>query len=101
MTAGILIRDKYGQDIFGTNTFHHEIDLSLQRSRITVCSFRFPMDIGPGKYTITAALHSKDTHLDDCFHWADSATIFEVSGNYGHPYVGVCKLHPEISVLTR
>jgi lipopolysaccharide transport system ATP-binding protein len=99
VTVGILIRDKYGQDIFGTNSYHHSVSFDLHRNKILTCSFKMRMDIGLGKYTVTAALHSKDTHLDDCFHWADSIALFEVAGNSGHAYIGVCKLYPDIRVI--
>jgi lipopolysaccharide transport system ATP-binding protein len=99
ITVGILIRDKYGQDIFGTNSYNHSVSVDLHRNKILTCAFRMRMDIGPGKYTVTAALHSKDTHLDNCFHWADSIAMFEVAGNAGNSYVGMCKLYPDIKVM--
>ena len=96
VTVGILIRDRLGQDIFGTNTYHHSVSVDLHRDKILTCTFKMRMDLGPGKYTVTAALHSQDTHLSDCFHWADNITLFEIAGNYDNPYIGICKLYPEI-----
>ena len=98
MTVGILIRDKYGQDIFGTNTYHYVIAVDLKRNKMTTCAFTMRMDIGPGKYSVTAALHSHETHLEDCFHWADNIVSFEIAGNCGKQYIGICKLYPEIDV---
>jgi len=98
VTAGILIRDKFGQDVFGTNTFHHELELALRGGCVVMCLFRLRMDIGPGKYTLTAAVHSSDTHLADCFHWADGVASFEVAGNTDKTFVGMCKLYPDITV---
>jgi lipopolysaccharide transport system ATP-binding protein len=59
------------------------------------------MDIGVGKYTVTAALHSDETHLEHCFHWADNITAFEIAGNYGNVHIGVCKLYPEIDIVAQ
>jgi len=101
VTVGILIRDKFGQDIFGTNSYHHSVKVDLHRNKILTCAFKMRMDIGPGKYTVTAALHSSDTHLDDCFHWADNITLFEIAGNYNNTFIGVCKLYPEINVAEK
>jgi lipopolysaccharide transport system ATP-binding protein len=101
LTVGIVIRDKYGQDIFGTNTFHHKVSVRLEQNEYCRCLFKLPMNIGAGKYTLTAALHSKESHLDDCFHWADNIAAFEVAGNCGEYYVGVCKLYPEIEIAIR
>ncbi len=98
ITVGILIRDRFGQDIFGTNTHYHKIKVGIQKDRSYTCEFRMRMDIGPGKYTVVAALHSDATHLDNCFHWSDSVASFEVAGNRDALYVGVCKLYPEIVV---
>lgn len=98
VTVGILIRDKYGQDIFGTNTYHHKLELNLQRDRAYKCVFKIRVDIGPGKYIISSALHTKDTHLENCFHWIDNAASFEIAGTRGNFCIGLCKLYPEIEV---
>jgi lipopolysaccharide transport system ATP-binding protein len=100
VTVGIMIRDKYGQDIFGTNTYHHKVKIELQRNVVVTCLFVVRMDIGPGKYSVTAALHSQDTHLDDCFHWADNIASFEIAGNVNEQFLGLCKLYPEITLST-
>jgi homopolymeric O-antigen transport system ATP-binding protein len=101
VTIGILLRDKYGQDIFGTNTYHHKLALNLRKGMTSTCVFRLRMDLGPGKYTVTAATHSHDTHADDCFHWVDSAAEFEVAGNRDAYFTGVCKLYPVIQVTSK
>lgn len=98
ITIGILIRDKYGQDIFGTNTYHHKLEFNLHRDRAYKCVFKMRVDIGPGKYIISSALHTKDTHLEDCFHWIDNAASFEIAGTRGNFCIGLCKLYPEIEV---
>lgn len=101
VTVGILLRDKYGQDIFGTNTYHHKLALNLRKGTTSACVFKIRMDIGTGKYTITAAVHTQDTHADDCFHWIDAATTFEIAGNYANYFTGVCKLYPDIQVISK
>jgi lipopolysaccharide transport system ATP-binding protein len=96
MTIGIMIRDKFGQDIFGTNSFHHKIAIDFKKDRDYICSFEMPLNIGVGKYSITTAVHSNETHLDNCSHWLDHATDFEVAGIKGNLFVGICKLTPQI-----
>jgi len=96
MTIGIMIRDKFGQDIFGTNTFHHDLNIDFKANQNYTCSFEMPLNIGVGKYSITAAVHSQDTHLDNCSHWLDHATTFEVSGIKDELFVGIAKLSPNI-----
>lgn len=98
ITVGIMIRDKYGQDIFGTNTYHHNVKITTNPQERSVCKFIFDMNIAPGKYSVTAAIHTKDHHLDKCMHWADNIGVFEVSGVEGNYFSGLCKLSPIIEV---
>lgn len=99
MTVGIIIRDKFGQDIFGTNTFHHQKTLDFNKDGKYICTFVMPLNIGPGKYSITAAIHTKDTHLDSCAHWLDGATNFEITGVKDEFFIGLCRLEPEIEFV--
>lgn len=99
MTVGIMIRDRFGQDIFGTNTYHYKLNLDFKANSQYTCSYSMPLNIGIGKYSITAAVHSEDTHLNNCSHWLDNAANFEVAGIIGEPFVGLCNLHPKIVFL--
>ncbi len=98
MTVGIMIRDKFGQDIFGTNTFHHDQVLNFKANESYLCHFAMPLNIGTGKYSITAAVHSEDTHIENCAHWLDHAEDFEVAGIEGNIFAGLCRLEPTITL---
>ncbi|MCM5704930.1 ABC transporter ATP-binding protein [Larsenimonas salina] len=96
VTLGLLIRDRFGQDIFGFNTFQLGETLSFAAGerrfiRISICA-----DIAPGKYTLTAALHSREHHLDDCYWWCDGYLQFEVAGFKHNIFSGVCRLPIEM-----
>ena len=54
------------------------------------------MNIGHGKYTITAALHTGEVHTENCFYWHDKITEFEIAGFTDSPFIGIAKLNPEI-----
>lgn len=97
-TVGIMIRDKFGQDIFGTNTFHHNMPIDFEKDQRYIITFSMPLNIGIGKYSITAAIHSQDQHIDNCSHWIDHAAQFEVAGIVGHLFAGICRLEPTISL---
>lgn len=97
MTVGIMIRDKFGQDIFGTNTFHYKLKLDFKKNKEYICKFEMPLNIGIGRYSITAAVHSQDTHLDNCSHWLDNAASFEVAGVNNNLFAGLCRLEPTIN----
>ena len=97
LTAGILIRDRLGNDIFGTNTYHlasSKTDLS-PGERLTV-DFRFDeLALGVGSYSVTAALHTHDTHIAANFDWWDRAFVFQVVPGDAPGSVGVCALRVE------
>jgi len=96
MTIGFIIKDKFGQDIYGTNTFYHEKNVNFKANQNYTCIFTMPLNIGTGKYSITTAIHSEDKHLDDCSHWLDYAENFEVVGVLGSSFIGLCRLEPNI-----
>ncbi len=98
MTVGILIRDRFGQDIFGTNSHNHNINIDFEANKTYTCCFQMAMNIGRGQYSITAAVHSDYNHLDDCSHWLDHAANFEVSTDHDRQFIGLCKLDPKISI---
>jgi len=97
-TIGIMIKDKFGQDIFGTNSFYLHQHLDFEADKKYHCQFRMPFNIGVGKYSLTAAVHSKEHHLDDCSHWLDYAADFEIAGVIGDMFVGICRLEPKFSI---
>ncbi|UEM20682.1 ABC transporter ATP-binding protein [Skermanella mucosa] len=97
-TVGIMIRDRFGQDIFGINTYLLDQPLSIEEGEYRQVDFTMPMDISPGKYTITAALHTRESHVDQCFHWHDRITTFEVAGIRGPVFAGMCRLQPDLHV---
>jgi len=99
LTIGILIRDRFGQDIFGTNTFHAGVTARCEENHRYVCRFAMDMNLGPGKYSVTAALHTEDIHVASCFNWIDKATDFEVAGIKNGFFTGVARLNPEISCI--
>ena len=97
VTIGILIRDRFGQDIFGTNTHHLRLPILLSKGE--ECRVKYDIDelnLGPGKYTLTAAAHKEDTHLHDCYQWIDAAKSFEVSSGKDFQFVGLSRLKPQV-----
>ena len=98
ITVGIMLRDRFGQDIFGTNTHLKGHSMSLKDGQEITVNYAVIAAVATGKYTITAALHSAENHLMDCFHWCDRIAIFEVAGSRGAPFSGVCDLPTEITI---
>jgi lipopolysaccharide transport system ATP-binding protein len=92
LTLGMMIRDRFGQDIYGTNSHLLRHPFGLKQGESRLVQFRFPMRLAPGKYTITLALHEGLDHSRHCYHWWDNAISFEVSGIRGSPFGGLCNL---------
>ena len=97
LTVGILIRDRFGQDIFGVNSNLLGIDVPTTEGEWQA-DFQMPLELAPGKYTLTAALHADINHLDACYHWKDAAANFEIAGVHGHLFSGVCRLPSTLAV---
>jgi len=98
LTAGIVLRDRFGQDVFGTNSFHLGATLPQNAGAQFSLLFQFPAEIAPGRYTVTAALHSRENHLEQCYYWCDNMGAFEVAGIRGASFAGVCRLPTELYV---
>ena len=97
VTVGIMIRDRFGQDIFGTNTLHQGLSFDLAAGTRHLCRFFMPIDLGAGRYTLTVALHKGLSHDEACIHWYDDAAEFEIAGVRGPLFAGLCRLTPAIS----
>lgn len=92
ITLGLMIRDRFGQDIFGANSFQLGQTLAVEAGTEQRIRLSLKADIAPGKYTITIGLHSREHHLEDCYWWYDSYLQFEVAGFKQHLFSGVCRL---------
>lgn len=97
LTMGLMIRDRFGQDIFGTNTHFMDYPIAMNAGEQRDINLCIPMRLAPGKYTITLALHDGADHTSECYHWWDSALHFEVSGIRGHQFSGICNLSPSVA----
>ncbi len=97
-TCGILIRDRLGYDIFGTNTDNLNASSLGQVDGDVEYIFRFDLNIGPGDYTLTVALHSDRSHVEDNYHWIERALIFKVLPATDFEFIGVSRLSPEAEV---
>lgn len=101
LVLGYLIKDRLGQAIFGTNTYHtKQVLMNMKAGQHVTYRARFPMNLGPGTYSISTALVSTDTHLVDNYEWRDLALVFTVA-NHSHPhFVGNAWIPPKFEVAT-
>lgn len=78
-TIGFMIKDRLGNEIFGTNTYHLNKDIGLfEKGERKIIQFKFLASLGIGNYSISAAIHNSQTHLEGNYDWWDQATTVQV-----------------------
>lgn len=102
LTVGILLRDRLGNEIFGTNTHHLGLADQLRDVRagsVYRLQFSIPkFHLGVGSYSLTVAAHGADTHLAGNYDWWDQALSLEVGFGKGSRFTGVTRLALTASV---
>lgn len=100
LVVGYSIKDRLGQTVFGTNTLHTKDQLvNLTKGQTVYVELAFAVNLGPGNYSVSLALHSAATHIEDNYHWLDCAFIFEVINTDMPYFIGTGFLDTEISQL--
>ncbi|MDR6842915.1 ABC transporter ATP-binding protein [Pseudoxanthomonas sacheonensis] len=99
LVLGYMIRDKQGHVVWGTNTWHtNQVVNGLTAGDRVIYTLKFKCTLGPGSYSISPALVSSDTHLDNNYEWTDNMLVFDVV-NFDHPvFIGTNWLDAEFSV---
>jgi lipopolysaccharide transport system ATP-binding protein len=101
LVLGYMIKDRLGQPVYGTNTYHLGRALEDVQAKAKVeYRFKFAANLGPGTYSITVALQGGDTHLGENFEWRDLALVFGVINTSKNDFIGVAWLPPELECLT-
>lgn len=98
--CGFAIKNRLGQVAFGTNTQltgHPGEALAADEQR--QYRFSFPMNLAPGQYSLTTALSSSDTHLENNYEWRDLAACFEVVNTQYPVFDGQAWLNPTVEVI--
>jgi lipopolysaccharide transport system ATP-binding protein len=97
LVFGYQIRDRLGHVVYGTNTYYLDAKLTeLKKGEIVTYSFKFPANLGPASYSISAALHASNAHVVANYEWRDLSIVFTVV-NVGHPdFIGTAWLPPEL-----
>jgi hypothetical protein len=92
LTVGIAIRDDLDALIFGTNTRILGNSFALTPGAYSTV-FRFPNELGIGRYYLSVSLHRGSSHLDGCFHSIERACRFEVVDRVTEYFEGRFRLH--------
>ncbi|WP_278957258.1 ABC transporter ATP-binding protein [Aquipseudomonas alcaligenes] len=86
---GFLIKDRFGQEIYGINT--HRLALSQEALRAgerLVFRFDFPVRLGSGNYSVSLCLSQEDSHLVGNYEWRDYSVVFHVVNRDRENFVG-------------
>jgi lipopolysaccharide transport system ATP-binding protein len=97
LVVGYLIKDRLGQPVFGTNTYHMKRTMEMVKSRAKIVfTFQFAANLGEGTYSVAIALHTTDTHIKKNYEWRDLALVFNVINIDKDTFIGVAWLPPKL-----
>jgi len=100
LVLGFMIKDRLGQVMFGTNTYHtKQIIEQAKKGEKYVFLITFNMNLGVGDYSVSTALVSSDTHLEDNYEWKDYAMIFKVVNVHNNIFIGLNWLPVNIDIV--
>ena len=100
LVLGYMIKDRLGQPVYGTNTYHLGRVLEDLPSKSGVeFRFNFAANLGPGAYSIAVALQGGGTNFGRNFEWRDLALVFSVVNTSKNDFVGVAWLPPELECV--
>jgi len=99
LVAGFLIRDRAGNPVYGANSWNLSAPmLRAPAGHAVRFDFSLKLDLGPGSYSVSAALVDQATHLTENYHWCDNILVFEVHNLSYPPFSGVALLPTAIHV---
>ncbi|HYD60216.1 MAG TPA: ABC transporter ATP-binding protein [Noviherbaspirillum sp.] len=99
LVLGYMIKDRLGQTMYGTNTHLKELPLAdVKPGEEVTYRMSFPLNLGPGSYSVATALVSSDTHLVNNYEWRDLALIFTVANIDREHFIGCAWLDPSIDI---
>jgi hypothetical protein len=99
LVAGIMIRDRSGNPVFGTNSWHlRQPALKLPGDTEVRFHFRLPLNLGTGFFSLSVALVEGENHLNRNYDWRDNMLLFEVINADQPAFVGSAFLPTQVEV---
>lgn len=92
----VLVRDRFGQDIFDFDSSQLMPAFSLTAGQCCTLRVTLPMGLIPGKYTLSLSLCDGIGVNERRCHAIDNARQFEISGIRGPYFTGICNLAPQL-----
>jgi lipopolysaccharide transport system ATP-binding protein len=98
LVMGYCIKDRLGQDMYGTNTQHtQQTLLDLVGGDQFTIEVKFNANLGEGSYSVSTALTNNKDHLHTCYFWKDLHVVFEVINADQTSFVG-CNWMPPSAI---
>lgn len=92
-TIGFSIRDRFGQDIFGTNTALLGFPTGLMTQGQThEFVFSLPLNLGAGVFEVCASIHQTETHVGSCYDWINGAAYITIEPDPAYRFSGTNRL---------
>jgi lipopolysaccharide transport system ATP-binding protein len=102
LVMGILLRDRSGHVVWGTNTWHTKQQMeNLLFGQIVQYRFEFECNLGQGSYSLTYNLVSSDTRHINNFESIDNFFVFDVVNINLPTFAGTCHLNVNIGCVVK
>ena len=102
LVFGYGIKDRLGQVMYGTNTWHtKQVIHDPQAGDEYMFTVSFPVNLGVGSYSVQVALHDRDTHLTANYEWLNLALVFNVVNVDKTQFEGNNWIEPTIEIKTK
>jgi lipopolysaccharide transport system ATP-binding protein len=99
LVLGYGIKDRLGQFMYGTNTWHtDQVIHAPKKDAVYEFCINFTAALGEGSYSIVTALTDKATHLSANYEWRDLALVFNVVNMDKTQFAGCLWMEPVIEV---
>jgi lipopolysaccharide transport system ATP-binding protein len=99
LVLGYGVKDRLGQMIFGTNTYHIKKVISqVKKGSEIVFDVALTANFGEGTYSVVVAMSSSDTHLTNNYDWRDRALVFNVINTRKPIFVGVSWIDHHVQI---
>ncbi|MCE8014240.1 ABC transporter ATP-binding protein [Halomonas daqingensis] len=99
LVLGYGIKDRVGQVIYGTNTWHSkQVVKNAKQGDIISFVLAFTANLGVGTYSVQTALVNSHTHMERNYEWRDISFVFDVVNVAKMHFAGCCWIEPTIAI---
>lgn len=101
LCLGISVRDRLGQTLYGTNTYHHSLLCrDLKAGDTVTANFNMRTNLGEGQYLVSVSAHRGAVHTEGNFDWLDNCASFEVINAGRALFIGSANLEARVDLGT-